>query len=731
MKSLKVTIYIQIIVLIVVTNILTGMASFLASTREIDSHLREEAEQVSKRIARSLAFPYWNLDSMGVSEIVDAQMRGSNMYAITLNERSEVKHFIPGLLKNSGGEISLLPRKHSVSSPFKSTAEILFEGEKLGTVTVMVTDDLLKAMFLKSQLTGMLLELLILILLALPLTYLITKSFMRPLESLSTDFGEVMNSQFTQPVPPSKVREINPITSIFEKVRLTILSSFEQIRKNEKDLSTTLNSITDGIITIDTSGIVNRLNPIAEKFCGSDTVSAQSKPLSQILPLKAFNKNETPRDIITEILQSKKPLTARAEITLTDEATPRTIDVTSSLILNDRQELQGFVIFMRDITERLLVEEELRQSRKMESLGQLAGGVAHDFNNMLGGIIGFSEILKMGAAKESKEESYINHILEAATNAADLTAKLLAFSRKGKMISTIFDIHSSCEAAVSLLYRTINRNITIETDLKAAESSITGDPSQIQNVILNLCINAKDAMPEGGKIVLKSTDVTLEKANLYNLSPGEYIQITVSDTGHGIPQALITKIFEPFFTTKSVGKGTGLGLAAVYGAIKNHHGDVLVESTEGVGTTFTILLPVIVGAKQRSEDSVSHSDEALESNILIIDDERIIRSMLASIIAELGGTTIQAVDGKDAIAVFQEHHHTLDAVILDMVMPEMNGDVCFYELQKIDPSVPVFVSSGFDKNTSISTLLDDGAAGYLHKPFTIEELTEMLYKIKK
>lgn len=728
MKSLRVNIYIQIIVLIIATNIITGIFSFISSTKDIDKHLNLEAEQISNRIAQSLAFPFWNLDSMGVSEIIDAQIQSSNMYAITLSEQSKFNHFTQGITKDSDGKIREIKDKSTIKSPFKATSQILFEDENLGTVTVMVSDELLKSMLIKTQLTSNLIELAILILLTLPLTYVISRSFTRPLERLATAFDTVVESHFEKPVPHSEKREINSIAKIFEKVRLTVLKTFEQIRKNEKDLTTTLNSIMDGIITIDSSGNITRLNPIAEILTGWSMAKAKGLPLKEVLNLEAMNKNETPRDLVEEINSSKTTLRARAYLPIQDNKN-RTIDISSATIKDMKQNETGKVIVIRDVTEQLLVEEELRQSRKMESLGQLSGGVAHDFNNMLGGIIGFAEILRLGIEHDSKEERYVNNILEAATNAADLTAKLLAFSRKGKMVSTIFDIHNSCESAISLLSRTINKNIKIIPKLDAQHSNITGDPAQIQNVILNLCINAKDAMPSGGTITMESFDEDLPIGNSYNLKPGDYIRIVITDTGTGIPQNLLKKIFEPFFTTKGVGKGTGLGLAAVYGAIKNHHGDVFVQSIENEGTTFTILLPVIIGAQSTNINTEQKKEETLKKNILIVDDERIIRSMLDSIITELGGTTLQAIDGQDAIEIFTKYHNDIDAVILDMVMPNMNGDICFHKLQEIDNTVPVFVSSGFDKNTSISTLLEAGAAGYLHKPFTIDELKAVLYKI--
>jgi PAS domain S-box-containing protein len=722
MKSLRLTVYFQILLIIVITNLITGVITYISSVSEVDKQLREQAVQISSQTAHSLTLPFWNLDSIAVDEIIEAQMQNSNMAAIYIQEESEFPQFSMGMEKNQNNKSLHHAMTRPKDLPFSITTPILFEEELLGKVTVVLSNKRMRALIIHNQLLNLFTQLTIMLLLALPLTYVITKSFIRPVENVAMAFSKVVENNFLTSVPPMPQVEMNRIVALFEKVRLTLLKTFATIKENENDLTLTLNSIADGIIAINYQGVISRMNPVAEQITGCSVVNSLGQSFEEF-----FRSIEgiTDEDI-KDITENSHPTSIEREITPYGSEKLHTIQITSSRIINERREQSGIVIVLRDRTEQIKIEEELKQSRKMESLGQLSGGVAHDFNNMLGGIIGFTELLQENLAEESEELQYTKYIMDAAHSAADLTTKLLAFSRKGKIVSTPFALHDSCNTAISLLSRTINKNIEITQDLSAPNFHITGDPSQIQNAVLNLCINAKDAMPDGGTIHLATHNEIVNEDNSANLPQGHYIVLTISDTGTGIPKDIIQKIFEPFFTTKETGKGTGLGLAAVYGSIRNHNGTVTVDSVVGKGTTFSIYLPTIEMKKLEQQVNQTKENQVLNKKILVVDDERIIRMMIDRVVADLGGEVFQAEDGLEAVAIFEEKHRDIDLVILDMVMPNLNGDKCFYELKKINPSIPVLLISGFDKNSSISTLIKDGALGYLHKPFQIKELSDIL-----
>ena len=400
----------------------------------------------------------------------------------------------------------------------------------------------------------------------------------------------------------------------------------------------------------------------------------------------------------------------------------------------------AYLIFVRDITERkkaLLdkeqLEEKLQQSQKMEAIGKLAGGIAHDFNNMLAGIHGFSVMIKNKfSLKNPKLEKYINSIITASEQAADLTAKLLAFARKGKFQMIMVDMHDTIMNVIKILEHTIDKRIKIETDFKAKFATVTGDPTQLQNVILNLAVNARDAMPEGGRLTFASEVVQIDKKFTKNLvhkvNPGTYLQISVADTGVGIDEKMKKRLFEPFFTTKRVGEGTGLGLASVYGTIKNHHGFIDVTSELSEGAMFKIFL-MLAKKLKKTLPSVSDEFKPGKGHILIIDDEDLVREVAQEMLAYLGYTVETCKGGYDAIDYYKKNQNKIDLVITDITMPELSGYDCFRELKKINPNVKVLITSGYSIDRDARKLIKEGALGFIPKPFKLDQLSVTIFNV--
>jgi PAS domain S-box-containing protein len=382
--------------------------------------------------------------------------------------------------------------------------------------------------------------------------------------------------------------------------------------------------------------------------------------------------------------------------------------------------------FARDISERKQAEERLRQGQKMDAIGQLAGGVAHDFNNMLGGISGAAELLLLQLPVDAPQRKYARTILEAAGHAADLTGKLLAFSRKGRVVSSTLDLHAPIRAAIALLERSIDRRIRIETDFASAALRVVGDAALLQSMFLNLALNARDAMPEGGTLRFASGTMVLDAAACGRLAPavapGDYHFVEVSDTGHGMTSEVQRQIFEPFFTTKGVGKGTGLGLAAVYGTVREHQGVITVESRPGAGTRFRIHLPA---AAEGQADAAVAGERVVRGGgrILVVDDEALIRELARESLELLGYEVLTAANGSQAIETFRRAPEAVALVILDMVMPELNGRDTFLRLREIDPAVRVLFSSGYAREEKMSDLLALGAMGFVQKPYRIADLS--------
>ncbi len=386
-----------------------------------------------------------------------------------------------------------------------------------------------------------------------------------------------------------------------------------------------------------------------------------------------------------------------------------------------------FLGFATDITELKLMEDKLRQSEKMDAIGQLAGGIAHDFNNQLSGILGYAEVLREEASNNPELVRYTDNILLGVKRASDLTSQLLAFSRKGKYLHTTVDVHRVIFEAVNLLQHSVDKKIVIHQELKANPSTTIGDPTQLQNAILNLAINSRDAMPEGGKLILATEVLTLGEQCCKDLSceitPGDYLKLSVADSGTGIEQGIVHRIFEPFFTTKGQGKGTGMGLAAVYGTVRNHGGTITVTSQPGEGSRFELYLPLVqAGQDDRLGD---HQQQSISgsAHLLLVEDEEMIRDVATHMLEKLGYTVTVCVDGAQAVERYREMWRSIDLVILDVIMPNMDGEQTFLAMREINPEVLVLISSGYSMEGQARNIIDKGAKGFIQKPYRKGELS--------
>lgn len=383
--------------------------------------------------------------------------------------------------------------------------------------------------------------------------------------------------------------------------------------------------------------------------------------------------------------------------------------------------------FAQDITERQDMEDRLRQSQKMEAIGQLAGGVAHDFNNQLTGIMGYAELLSSTDDPELRE--YAQNIHRAGKRAAELTRQLLAYARKGRYQSVPVDLHQSIREVISILHHSIDKRIRIERHFRAEHSLTKGDPSQLENALLNLALNARDAMPAGGILTFSSENVILHHSDHRpeDIPPGEYIVLSVGDTGLGMDEMVRNRMFEPFFTTKAEGEGTGMGLAAVYGTVKNHRGAIVVYSQPGEGTTIRLFLPAErEHARKESHVAPPPPKSAVSGHILLIDDEDMVRNMTSRMLTRLGYNVSTAENGKEGTELYRRDPSRYDLVILDMVMPEMTGPDAFHAMRKIDPEVKVILSSGYSMTADIRAMIEEDVYAFLQKPFEFRQLASAI-----
>ncbi len=375
---------------------------------------------------------------------------------------------------------------------------------------------------------------------------------------------------------------------------------------------------------------------------------------------------------------------------------------------------------VRDISERKKLHDRMRQSEKLQAVGQLAGGIAHDFNNQLAGIIGYAEMIRLKHGQHPELLGYLEAILVASRRARDLTDKLLAFARKGTQAARPVELHGLVDEVTSMLEHSIDPRITIEVNAPDRALIVMGDPSQLQSALLNLGLNARDAMPDGGRLTF-ALDVVADAAT--ELECERAVRVRVSDTGRGMDPEHAARVFEPFFTTKP--SGTGMGLAAVYGTVRAHRGVVAVTSELGTGTTFTIDLPL---HDITADESVAGtpvppsrvSERPLTLSILVVDDEPGVRDVVRSILELHGSKVTCAEDGAQALAIF--HRGEFDLVLLDLAMPNLSGAETFVELRRIEPELPIVLMSGYTSDGVADELLAAGARALLRKPFPLEQL---------
>jgi PAS domain S-box-containing protein len=461
-------------------------------------------------------------------------------------------------------------------------------------------------------------------------------------------------------------------------------------------------------------------------------------------PIYTFVEKEVRKGLaqqVTEVVSKKQTDTFELVILRCDGKKFPT-EVTLSGIAEVSGRSQACSLFLRDITVRKKSEEnkqamerQLRAVYKMEALGQMAQGIAHDLNNSLGAISGYADLIeKMGFTTDERLRKYTGMIASATERSAGLIHQLLTFARKGRMQSIPFDANEIIADNISLLKSTMEKNIEIVQELKANPATVVGDPGQLQNAIINLSVNARDAMPSGGTLTIKTDtlhiDENFAKSRSYKMTPGPYLQMTLSDTGCGMDKQTLGHLFEPFFTTKEIGKGTGLGLASVYGTVKSHHGYIEVESSPGHGSTFTLYLPLTKSSRHLAASTANEGGSlGAKRHIMVVDDDQALREMLSELLSWLGYRVTTFADSQESVDYYADHHAVIDLVILDWKMPGLDGIQCARKMREINPHVKVLISTGYCHDEDRQRFLSEGVAGILPKPYVSSELSKAVADI--
>ncbi|MFC1476743.1 ATP-binding protein, partial [Fibrobacterota bacterium] len=410
--------------------------------------------------------------------------------------------------------------------------------------------------------------------------------------------------------------------------------------------------------------------------------------------------------------------------------------ITSSLI--KEEEKTRITGVLRDSTERrsaesgkLKLQEQLRQSEKLQLLGQLAGGIAHDFKNQLFGIAANARLMKGKSANDGSIRDCADNILRAANRSSELTKQLLAFARRGKYQSVAIDMHSTIYELIKLLERTIDKKIHIHTQFNAEKPVVQGDPSQLENALLNLAFNARDAMPKGGTLTLSSENVSLDEdfcsKSEYDVRPGLYVKISVKDDGVGIDDENIKRVFEPFYTTKEM--GSGLGLSAVYGTIKEHKGAITIETQTGAGTTVSLFFPSSSLKVMRREKTREMKRLTLSKNLLIVEDEEIVRTSSKAALEDLGFNVVACPNGRSALQYYENNFDKTDLILLDMILPDYDVKDLFAEFQRINPPAKIVLWSAYTFPDTVQSLREKGAIDFIDKGSNVIEFKQRISEI--
>lgn len=439
-----------------------------------------------------------------------------------------------------------------------------------------------------------------------------------------------------------------------------------------------------------------------------------------------FSPQHIGEDVFNALLSDGRVYNVESVIAI-KSGESRNILYTAALLEMEGEE--AVISIMVDATEIKKLQDALRQSQKMDVIGQLTGGIAHDFNNMLAGIMGSAELLMFKTKNNPDLAKHIELILKSSDRASELIKKLLAFARRGIEVEVVLDFHELIKESIVLLERSIDRKINIQSMLNAEYQMVKGDPVLIQNIILNLGLNARDAMSDGGTLTIATSNVDVDENFILNhnyvITPGKYIQLNVKDTGIGMNIELRSRIFEPFFTTKPEGKGTGLGMAVVYGTVKEHNGFIEVYSEPGSGTNVKIFIPVVENDKI---GIISMYNEPVlgKGGVLVVDDEDIVRTIACSLLESLGYECFLAENGSRAIDIYMKEKDKIDIVLLDIIMPGISGLETSERLKEIDENVKIIFSSGFRRDEIVMGFMKNSNKRFIQKPYHLVELSRII-----
>jgi PAS domain S-box-containing protein len=546
----------------------------------------------------------------------------------------------------------------------------------------------------------------------------IARGVSRPVGQLADAARKIAAGSYGTDVPMKRQDELGALAAAFNHMTRAVAEREAGLRESEERFRTMTESAVDGVVTADAEGRIVSWNRGAHAIFGYAAEDVLGTPLTRLFA-------ERYRGVLQEGLGRTLEVHG---LTRGGQEFP------SELSLASWETRHGSfrTAIIRDVTERKQLEEQFRQAQKMQSIGRLAGGVAHDFNNLLTVIRGHADLMLRGLEPADPLHHRFSVIQEAATHAAQLTRQLLAFSRKQVLEPRILDLNAVVADVEPMLRRLIGEDVELVSMPAPDLGTVEADPGQMVQIILNLAVNARDAMPQGGKLTVETDNVELDEeyaSRHADARPGPYVMLAVSDTGIGMDEGVRSHIFEPFFTTKEPGTGTGLGLATIYGIVKQSNGNIEVYSEPGRGATFKIYLPRVDKAAERVVAAAPPGEQRGSETILLVEDDEMVRTLTCELLKEWGYTVLEARHGEDALDISQRYHGPIHLLLTDVVMPRMGGRDLASRLYTRRPQTKVLFMSGYTTDAIVHHGMLDARVPFLPKPITVNALVSKVREV--
>ena len=521
-------------------------------------------------------------------------------------------------------------------------------------------------------------------------------------------------------------RQVNQLLAAQGSLIGDLDRSREQEARGKAALDTMLRSIGEGVIATDTAGCIRFINGVAEQLTGWSSAQAEQLSLDEVFHLVDEHTRVPAPDLGQRVLQEGRILApAGTSLLLSRDGRETPVECSGAPIQDGPSAPSGVAIVFRDVTEQRRLESQLRQAQKLEAVGQLAGGIAHDFNNLLTVIEGYAELLRGSAPEASEQAEAAQEILLSAQRAAALTRQLLAFSRRQVLQPIRLNLNHNVANTQRMLARLLGENIEVVTTPGAGLPDVVADPGQIDQIIINLAVNARDAMPHGGRLIIETARLELARpdpARYPDMPPGTYVRLSLRDTGHGMDARTRLRIFEPFFTTKEIGRGTGLGLSTVYGIVKQSGGHIQVESEPGMGATFSIFLAAApAAATPAPQPEARPTVHVPTETILVVEDDASVQKLVASMLKALGYRVLAPATPDEAIDLCADPSTVIDLLLTDMVLPQTDGIAVAQKATALRPRLKVLFMSGYTEHPLLQESGIESKA-FVHKPFTKQKL---------